>query len=76
MDHAVTGDVFRRLERKEGAAFDALYLREMEFSHVRSIRRFMAATVIAKEPPVKEFIAETLPVLHQHLELIRSIPRG
>lgn len=75
VDNAATDDVYLRLEKKEGAAFDALFLKEMEASHARGIRRFMTATVIAKEPPVKNFIAENLPVLRQHLALIRSIPR-
>jgi predicted outer membrane protein len=65
-------DEFRKIEKKEGHAFDVAWLREMEESHSNSIRRFHSAVVIAKEPPVKDLIAEFLPELRSHLLSLRE----
>jgi putative membrane protein len=54
-------------QRLKGAAFDHRYAREMLAGHTKAIAIYKKEAADAKNPAVKSYAEETLPVLQKHL---------
>jgi putative membrane protein len=62
-----------RLEQLSGADFDQAYVDEMVKDHKKDVAEFQRESKSAKDPDLKDFAAQTLPTLQDHLKQIQSI---
>jgi putative membrane protein len=62
-----------RLEKLSGKAFDRAYMRDMVLDHTKDVREFRMESKTAKDSSVKNFAAQTLPTLEDHLKEAKSI---
>lgn len=62
-----------RLEKLSGKEFDHAYMLDMLKDHEKDVREFRMESKDAKNPAVKNFAAQTLPVLESHLSEARSV---
>ena len=62
-----------RLEKLSGAEFDHVYMKDMVKDHKADIAEFARESESAKDPAVKNFAQQTLPVLRQHLQIAEKI---
>jgi putative membrane protein len=62
-----------RLERLSGADFDQAYVEEMVNDHKKDVAEFQRESKTAKDDDLKNFAAQTLPTLQDHLKQIESI---
>lgn len=73
----VPGDDHQRhideLSRKKGAELDKDYMSLMVEDHEEDIRKFEDASKNARDPDVKAFATNTLPILRKHLEQAKKI---
>lgn len=61
---------------KSGAEFDAAFLEHMGKCHEKDIALFEKAAQELKDPEVKAFVQQTLPVLKSHAEMITGHVKG
>ena len=61
------------LKAKSGAAFDKAYVDMMVKDHEKDVKEFEKEANNGKDEQIKGFASETLPVLKEHLEKIKSI---
>jgi putative membrane protein len=64
-----------RLNRKDRTDFDRVYMRMMVADHRRDIDAFEKAAKECKDPALKSFITETLPILKKHRDSAAAIDR-
>lgn len=64
------------LSKKSGADFDKAYVDDMVSDHKKDISKFEDASKNVKDPDLKSFATNTLPVLHKHLDAITAIKSG
>ncbi len=62
----------KMLESKQGAAFDKAYMRDMVKDHEADIAAFRHEAEYGKDPQVKAWAQQTLPVLEEHLSLAKK----
>jgi putative membrane protein len=62
-----------RLSKLSGAAFDSAYVSEMVKDHIEDIAEFEKETNEGQNSDVKAWAAKTLPMLREHLQMIRDI---
>ncbi|MGA9510203.1 MAG: DUF4142 domain-containing protein [Candidatus Sulfotelmatobacter sp.] len=62
-----------RLEKLSGEQFDQAYMRDMVKDHKKDVSDFRRESRSAKDPDVKNFAAQTLPTLEDHLKQAESI---
>lgn len=62
-----------RLSKLEGQAFDRAYLDSMVREHQKTIQRFEQQAKTAQDPQVKQYAAETLPTLREHLKQAQQL---
>ena len=65
--------MYNRLEKLSGVAFDKAYVADMVKDHQADVKEFEKEQRTGKDPAIKNFAAQTLPVLQEHLEKIKSI---
>lgn len=63
------------LTRANGSQFDQMYVHMMVPGHQKTILLFQTYAVNGKDPNVKAFAQQTLPVLKQHLATITAIEK-
>lgn len=63
----------KTLESKQGAEFDRVYARDMVKDHEADIAEFRKEAESGKDPAVRAWAQQTLPVLQQHLEAARQV---
>jgi putative membrane protein len=63
----------QELQGMSGSKFDQAYMRTMIQDHVKDVEKFQHAAKEAKDPEVKHFAEETLPVLQEHLKMARQV---
>jgi putative membrane protein len=76
LPEAPTPDQQRKLERLEkldGAKLDRAAQRQAVESHVKSIQKFRLAANQARDPEVRAFAREQLPMLEDHLRVARQL---
>lgn len=61
-----------RLEKLNGAAFDKAFATEAVREHHKDIAEFKRAQSSTKNPDVKNYAAQTLPKLQEHLQLAQT----
>jgi putative membrane protein len=61
------------LTQAKGADFDRSYVQMMVKDHEEDVSLFQKASDSSTDPQVKTFAAQTLPVLKEHLALIKKI---
>ena len=62
-----------RLSKLSGEQFDAAYMRDMVKDHTKDLAEFRHQSQSAKNDDVKNFAAQTLPTLQDHLQQAKSI---
>lgn len=62
-----------RLEKLSGSQFDRAYMRDMVTDHTKDVSEFKMEAKNAKDPAVKNFAAQTAPILESHLKEAKSI---
>jgi len=62
-----------QLEKLSGAEFDQAYMSDMLKDHKKDLAEFERASKTAKNPAVKSFAEQTLPVLREHLNQAEQI---
>ena len=62
-----------RLEKLSGTEFDQAYMSDMLKDHKKDVAEFERESKMAKNPAVKSFAEQTLPVLREHLSLAEQI---
>jgi len=68
--HQATKD---ELSKLAGEQFDNAYMAEMLKDHQKDVAEFRRASESAKDPDVKNFAAQTLPTLQDHLKQAQSL---
>lgn len=61
-----------RLTKLTGAEFDREYMEAMVDDHKEDIEKFEKQADKGKDPDVKKFASDNLPILQKHLELAQS----
>lgn len=65
------------LENLSGEQFDQAYMKDMVKDHKKDVSDFRRESKAARDPDVKQFAADTLPILEDHLKQAESIaPAG
>jgi len=62
-----------RLAKLHGHAFDEAYMRDMVTDHKKDVAEFKRESDTLKDPAVKKWAEETLPVLESHLQLAEKV---
>ena len=62
-----------KLNKKERGEFDRAYMRMMVNDHKKDLNEFEKAARDCKDPALRSFIKESLPVLKKHLDSARAI---
>ncbi|MGO4703059.1 DUF4142 domain-containing protein [Dyella sp. 2RAB6] len=62
-----------QLQKLDGDAFDRAYAQDMVNDHQQAIALFSKASTSATDNDVKQFAAQTLPVLKDHLQMARQL---
>jgi putative membrane protein len=65
--------IYDRLSGLSGPAFDRAYVKTMVSDHEEDIKEFQKESDSGGRPELKSFASQTLPVLHNHLDSIKSI---
>lgn len=68
--HQATIDKFSKMS---GESFDAAYVKEMVKDHKKDIAEFEQAQSEVKNEDLKKFIADTIPVMKEHLEMAQKM---
>lgn len=63
---------YDRLSKLNGSQFDKAFIREQLRDHQKDVAMFQHASSNAKDQAVKQYAANTLPKLQQHLEMVQS----
>jgi putative membrane protein len=64
---------YNRLQALSGDAFDKAYVKGMVKDHEEDVKEFQKEANSGKDPQIKSFASQTLPVLQSHLDMIKSI---
>lgn len=68
--------LYTKLQGLSGADFDKTYTKAMVKDHQEDIKEFQKEADKGKDPQIKNFASQTLPILQQHLSKIQSIQSG
>jgi len=75
----LTGDaktMYDKLSSLSGAAFDKTYIHAMVAGHEKDAQAYETESGKAKDPQLKSYVDQTLPVVQQHLSHIQSIQQS
>lgn len=64
-----TANMSDQLQNQSGADFDRAYMRDMVQDHQKDIAEFKNEAANGKDPEIRAWAAQTLPVLEEHLQL-------
>jgi putative membrane protein len=64
-----------RLNKKEKGEFDRAYMKMMVTDHKNDVAEFERMAKDSKDPALKDFVKETLPILKKHLDSARAIDK-
>jgi putative membrane protein len=65
--------MYNKLSKLSGAEFDRQYVKGMVADHEEDVKEFQKEANNGKDEKIKSFASQTLPVLQQHLDKIKSI---
>lgn len=69
-------EVYQRLSKLEGSAFDKAYAEAMVKDHEDDVAAFEREAAGGQDESIKDFARRTLPTLQQHLRLAREMARS
>lgn len=61
------------LEKLKGAAFDRRYIQEMITGHTKAIEVYKTEAADAKDPQIRSYAEQALPVLEKHLAAAKDL---
>ena len=61
------------MEQASGDDFDRMYIHSMVPGHRATVRRFQNYAITGKDPLVREFAKEMIPILKEHLKTIEAL---
>ena len=61
-----------KLSKLSGPAFDREYMKHQVADHKKVVSEFKSATKKTRDPDVKQFAEQTLPVIEEHLQMARN----
>lgn len=64
---------YNKLQGMSGTAFDRAYVNDMVKDHEEDIKEFQKEAKKGNNPQLKNFAEQTLPILREHLKMIRGI---
>ena len=64
-----------RLNKKEKLNFDRAYMNMMVADHRKDLDKFERMAKDVKDPALKDFVKETLPILKKHLDSARAVDK-
>jgi putative membrane protein len=64
-----------KLSKKDGIDFDRAYINMMVADHRKDVNKFEKAAKECKDPDLKSFIEQALPVMRKHLDSARAIDK-
>jgi len=70
---AATEAVKRRLSRFSGTQFDNAYMAEELKLHKQDVEEFRGESKLTRDPELRGFVTETLPILEDHLKKAEAI---
>lgn len=65
--------LYKKLQGLSGPDFDKTYVKAMAKDHQEEVKEFQKEAEKGKDPQIKNFASQTLPILQQHLGKIQSI---
>ncbi len=65
--------IYDRLNKLSGAAFDKAYVEQMVKDHEMDVKEFERESQSGSDSAIKNFAAQTLPTLQEHLRMIKDI---
>ncbi len=68
--------IYDRLSKLSGAAFDRAYARDMVRDHKEDVADFQKEANKGKDDAIKNFAAQTLPTLQEHLKMAQGLMSG
>jgi putative membrane protein len=74
MNHEQTEQI-RILKAKKGAEFDKAYVDAMAKNHPKDISLFEDRAQSSKDPQIKAFAEQSLPILQEHLNAVRGLQK-
>jgi putative membrane protein len=66
-------DHLNDLNKKSGKDFDKAYIKMMVDDHKEDVNKFKKGSEDLKDPDLKNFAAQTLPIIQMHLDSIQAI---
>jgi putative membrane protein len=66
-------ELYDRLQKLSGNKFDRLYIRSMVEDHKKDVREYKTQSKLVKDPQLKTYVDQTLPVIEQHLTHAESV---
>jgi putative membrane protein len=61
-----------KLSKASGAEFDKMYMSHMVKDHQKDVKEFEKESTSGKDTDVKQFAADTLPTLREHLQMAQT----
>jgi putative membrane protein len=65
-----------KLSKLSGPDFDKAYVKDQVKDHEKDVRDFQAEAQGGTDPNVKSFAASTLPVLQEHLDMVKNLNKS
>jgi putative membrane protein len=62
-----------KLSKLSGPDFDKAYLKDQEKDHKQDVNEFQSEAQAGSDPNVKQFAARTLPVIQEHLSMVKDL---
>lgn len=70
-----TKNMIDRLNKKEKSDFDRAYMNMMVKDHKKDVAEFKRMAKDSKDPALREFVKEALPILQKHLDSAKAIDK-
>jgi putative membrane protein len=68
--------LYDRLAKLSGSQFDKLYVQTMVQDHQKDAAEYRTESTKVKDPQLKAYNTQTLPVVEQHLNHVKQIQRS
>jgi putative membrane protein len=65
-----------KLGKLSGTAFDRAYVKDQLKDHQEDVRKFQSEAQAGTDPGVKNFAAKTLPILQEHLQMVKDLNKS
>jgi putative membrane protein len=65
--------LYDKLSKMSGKQFDTAYVAAMKKDHMKDVADFKKESMNGKNPDVKDFATQTLPVVQSHLQMLQSM---